>query len=73
MTRKEARRLALLTVLTEIQISLDVSDEWCRHPETDAEFTRREALQVRTEAQRFVDALERRVGKLDDKESTRGD
>jgi len=31
MTRREARRLALLVVLQELSASLDTSDEWARH------------------------------------------
>lgn len=61
MRSGEAKRLALLTILHDVGASLDMSDEWLRHPETDAVYTREERLKVRAKAQEFLGILERRV------------
>lgn len=61
MTKREARRLALLIAWDELVRSLDVSDEWVRHPETDVVFTVKEMKQVKQEAKVIVDALDRRA------------
>ena len=63
MRATEARRLALLIILDEALRSLDVSDEWERHPETDVAFTRADKLKVRTEAELFLRQLNKRVSK----------
>jgi hypothetical protein len=65
MTRREARRLALLVVLQELSASLDTSDEWVRHPETDDELTPDEVKKVKSEARKIVDELEARAADLD--------
>ena len=59
MTQREARRLALLIVADEVGRSLDVSEEWERHPETDAEFSRDDGVKVRSQARRIVARLAR--------------
>lgn len=61
MTKREARRLALLIAWDELVRSLDVSDEWVRHTETDVVFTVKEMKQVKQEAKVIVDALDRRA------------
>jgi hypothetical protein len=61
MRSGEAKRLALLTILHDVGASLDTSDEWLRHPETDAVYTREERLKVRAKATDFLGELERRV------------
>ena len=63
MTKREARRLALLVACDELTRSLDVSDEWFRHPETDAVFTKGEAKLVMQEAKAIVEAMEKRIAK----------
>lgn len=63
MRAGEAKRLALLTILHDVGASLDMSDEWLRHPETDAVYTREERMKVRAKAQEFLGILERRVVK----------
>ena len=64
MNVSEAKRLALLIILDDAMRGLDTSDEWARHPETDAEFTVKECRQVKAQGAAFVRALERRVARL---------
>lgn len=64
MIRKEARRLALLIAWDDLGRSLDVSDEWSRHPESDREFTVEETAQIKREAKVFLDALETRIARF---------
>jgi hypothetical protein len=61
MRAAEAKRLAFLIILHEVGASLDTSDEWLRHPETDEQFTREEVVKVKAKAQYFLGQLERRV------------
>ncbi len=63
MNRREARRLALLVIADEIGRALDISDEWHRHPETDAPVSMKDAEKVKSEARLFLDALEVRIGR----------
>ena len=65
MNAREARRLALLIIWDETARGLDTSDEWVSHPETGEPFTREECLKVKSEGQKFVDALEVRAGRLE--------
>ena len=61
MRQREARRLALLIIATDIDMSLDVSDEWARHPETDAKLDPDDCVKVKEQARRFLAQLERRI------------
>jgi UDP-N-acetylmuramate-alanine ligase len=61
MRKREARRLALLIAWDELSRSLDVSDEWAHHPETDVPFTVEEMKKVKQEAEKIVEVLERRA------------
>jgi hypothetical protein len=63
VTRREAKHLALVVIADELTRTLDVSDEWDRHPETDEKLTLGETLKVRREAQLILDSLERRIGR----------
>jgi hypothetical protein len=65
MTKREARRLALLIIDSEIRGSIDVSDEWRRHPETDAELSLVDARKVMAEAHRFLASLTLQIDRLD--------
>jgi len=65
MTRREAKRIALLIVWDEIGRSLDVSSEWERHPESDKLFTKEEVEKVKREAKAFLDSLETRIGRAE--------
>lgn len=64
MSRREARRLALLVVLNDLIGALDTSDEWLRHPETDEELTPDDVRKVKTEGRKIVDTLEARAERL---------
>lgn len=64
MTAREARRVALLILLDEGSRSLDVSDEWERHPETDQLLSRDDGVRVRSQARAFLRSLERRAARL---------
>ena len=64
MTRREARRLALLIAWDDLIRSLDVSDEWCRHPETDVEFTVAEVKMVKEEGRKIAGVLSRKADAL---------
>ena len=64
MTRREARRLALLIAWDELVRSLDVSDEWDRHPETDVEFTVAEVKMVKEEGRKIAGVLSRKADAL---------
>jgi hypothetical protein len=61
MTKREARRLALLIIHAEIDGSLCTSDEWCRHPEDDREFTRAEMERVKDSAQAWLANFTKRL------------
>ena len=64
MNKRQARRLAMLTIANDLRGSLDVSDEWERHPETDTLFTRADYDKVREEAARFLTSLEARIARM---------
>ena len=64
MTKREARRIALLVIADEVGGSLEVSDEWARHPETDRLLEPDERTKVVTEARQFLAALETRIAAL---------
>jgi hypothetical protein len=64
MTKREAGRLALLVVANELRGSLDVSDEWVSHPETNETLSRDERAMIRTEGERFLSALEERIARM---------
>ncbi len=64
MTRREARRLALLVAWDELVRSLDVSDEWSRHPETDVELTMAEVKMVKEEGRKITEVLSRKADAL---------
>lgn len=57
MTKREARRLAMITIWNEIEGSLEASDEWARHPETDEPFTREERSKVEAAGRAWMDAF----------------
>lgn len=61
MTRREARRLALILICDELGRSLDVSDEWVFHPESDVRLTKDESALVRAEANAILRSLESRL------------
>ena len=63
MTQTEARRLALLIVADEVDRSLDVSDEWTLHPETNAAFNREDCVKVKAQARRFLKRLEAQIAR----------
>jgi hypothetical protein len=63
MRAREAKRLALLVILHDVGASLDISDEWLRHPETDEPFSRDERAKVKAQAGMFLKTLERRVAR----------
>jgi hypothetical protein len=65
VTRREAHRLALLVIVDDLSLSLDISDEWTRHPETDVELTLDEVKKVKSEARKIVDELTDRANDLD--------
>ena len=54
----------MLTIANDLRGSLDVSDEWERHPETDTLFTRADYDKVREEAARFLTSLEARIARM---------
>lgn len=64
MTKREVRRIALLIAWDDLSRSLDTSDEWTRHPETDIAFTVQETEQIKREAKVFLDALEVRIARF---------
>ncbi len=64
MTRREARRLVLLIVWDDLIRSLDVSDEWLRHPETDEELTTDDVKKVKSEARKIAEVLSRKADAL---------
>jgi hypothetical protein len=66
MTRREARRLALLIAWDDLCRSLDTSDEWVRHPETDEEFTVAEVKMVKEEGRKITEVLSRKADALSD-------
>ena len=66
MTRREARRLVLLIVWDDLIRSLDVSDEWLRHPETDEELTTDDVKKVKSEARKIAEVLSRKADALSD-------
>ena len=66
MTRREARRLALLIAWDDLSRSLDTSDEWVRHPETDEEFTAAEVKMVKEEGRKIAEVLSRKADALSD-------
>lgn len=61
MTKHEAKRLALLVIWNEIDLSLDASDEWASHPENGNDFTLEEYRQVKAAGiawfKKFTDRL----------------
>jgi len=61
---REAKRLATVIVCDDLTRSLDVSDEWARHPETDAELTTEESTKVRAQGRKLADELEARIDRL---------
>lgn len=66
MTRREARRLALLIVWDDTVRSLDVSDEWYRHPETNEELSKEDVGRIKAEGRRIVDTLSKQADRLGD-------
>jgi hypothetical protein len=64
MTRREAQRLALLVAWDELSRSLDTSDEWVRHPETDDELSMEEVKKIKAEARKIVADLEKKANAL---------
>lgn len=67
MTRREARRLALLIAWDDLIRSLDVLDEWCRHPETDEELTTDDVKKVKSEARKIAEVLSRKADALSER------
>jgi len=65
MTRREARRLALLIAWDELGRGLDTSDEWASHPETGEPFTVAECTKVKAEGRRVVDSLDALAARLE--------
>lgn len=63
MRATEVKRLALLIIFHDVEASLDISDEWLRHPETDEPFTREELEKVRAQGREFCKWLETQVSK----------
>lgn len=63
MRAAEAKRCAILIILHEVGASLDTSDEWLRHPETDQPFNREEVMKVKAKVVEFLGTLERRIAK----------
>ena len=59
ITKREVRRLALLIVANELDVSLENSDEWWTHPEgvTDVRFDRATSEKLRAEGTRIRDRL----------------
>ena len=66
MTRREARRLVLLIVWDDLIRSLDVSDEWCRHPETNEPLNPNDVKKVKEEARKIAEVLSRKADALSD-------
>jgi hypothetical protein len=64
VTQTEARRLALLIIVDETGRSLDVSDEWTLHPETNAPFNRDDYVKVTAQARRFLKRLEAQIARV---------
>lgn len=64
MTRREARRLVLLIVWDDLIRSLDVSDEWCRHPETNEPLDPNDVKKVKEEARKIAGVLSRKADAL---------
>lgn len=66
MTRREARRLVLLIVWDDLIRSLDVSDEWCRHPETNEPLDPNDVKKVKEEARKIAGVLSQKADALSD-------
>lgn len=65
MTSREAKRLAILVAVSELSGSLDISDEWLRHPENDVAFNRDEALKVKEQGRHLVVAMASRARRFE--------
>ena len=64
MTRREARRLALLIAWDDLSCSLNTSDEWYRHPETDEPLAPNDVKKVKEEARKIAKVLSRKADAL---------
>ena len=57
MTKREARHIALLVIHHEVEVSIDNSDEWFRHPETDVLLARGDVVKIKEEARRIAESF----------------
>ena len=51
----------MLVILSEVRGSLNVSDEWARHPETDEAFDREEFKQVFQAGRAWLEAFDAKI------------
>jgi hypothetical protein len=64
VNEREAKRLAILIAWDDLVRSLDTSDEWVRHPETDRLLTLDEVRKVKDQARQIANGLEARAARL---------
>ena len=60
MTKREARRIAMRTIIEEVDRMIDVSDEWLRHPDTHAPHAPEDVGKIKDAARDIVAAWNRR-------------
>ena len=54
----------LLIVWDDLIRSLDISDEWCRHPETNEPLDPNDVKKVKEEARKIAEVLSRKADAL---------